>query len=820
MLFLIFFLLVGIKDSTQENQKETIVRRAGGIKESIHYQSKDLSRESNKNFVAKNMSPPLTNFQTNTSSTTTSSSPSSIAMSNQSNMSLPHQAHMPHMYPQMYSSGTVPLIQHYPIHAGFMTNAPPGQPMIPPYGGQHSDRNDSSSRDSMGMQSDHQSMNSSPHQMNSTRGSRGRGRSRGGNNNMSRRDYQMRQHQHQHQQNQQSSVTSNDYGQPLLEQTQPTVMSSGPYPQFYIHHYPPYYASGPNAGGPHLAATATTAQNLTGQPLFALQQPVQLFQYGSPYQIMYNMMPTQAHPMSHQQSEITDSEHNHNPDSGGAAPTTVIQSIAWQHPVAYQEPHQQAIFQHSPHISAGESDLEFTHPDEYHMQIINPNNFNMIVPEQIEDNLSEQEQQDGYIGADSIENDMLDEHVYHHDSNAHICENEADLLVEKTRDLMIQTNIPPPSSKLHSMVILNKCEGENDETLNDAIVPIQQNSTASACAATESFHSSVGPKIVCSIDNKMIVRNKEKPPAWSSVVVPNIAAQASMKKQTASVSVSAIPNKDVVLLQSDLTFTSNDRTTNFHDAKTATIPIESTVIPIQTSFSSVIASKQSKLSPVVVDDQKFEPSHIDSQPQQKHQQALIDHAKQQIVTTITGIGATSQEAASQIDNIRVIQTRMSLDTENVVAEKNVKSNKPQQSSNHSAQPLATWAGLFNSSEASSVPKLSPQPIVLSTTSQVQEIFTETQKAPTAKNPEPQLVQAIQVPGIMSYSAVSAQSLPAPVNYAATVTSIPSQLNTTSGVLDNKKLPQSKVNLTNVNNNNNHLKSAPLVDQHALRLGGQ
>lgn len=43
------------------------------------------------------------------------------------------------MHPQMYPSGTVPLISPYPIHSGFMTTAPPGQPMIP-YS-QHSEEN-------------------------------------------------------------------------------------------------------------------------------------------------------------------------------------------------------------------------------------------------------------------------------------------------------------------------------------------------------------------------------------------------------------------------------------------------------------------------------------------------------------------------------------------------------------------------------------------------------------------------------------------------------------------------------------------------------
>lgn len=786
-------LLVGIRDSTQINTKETPLRRTSGLKESIHFQSKESNRDSSKSFVAKNMSPPLTNFQTNTSSTTTSSS-SSIAMSNQSNMSLPH--HMPqHMYPQMYSPGSVPLIQqHYPIHAGFMPNASTGHPMIPSYGVQHGDRNESISRESnnMGMQNDHQSINSSQHLMNSSRGSRGRGRSRGAHNNMSRREYHMRQQQHQHQQNQ-SSAASSDYG---LEQAQPTaVMSSGPYQQFYFHHYPPYYAAGPNVGASHLN-TSATAQNLTGQPLFALQQPVQLIQYGSPYPIMYNMMPSQGHTMNNQPSDLTESEHNQSLESGGL-PATVIQSIAWQHPVAYQEPHQQAIFEHSRHINAGESDLEFAPQDEYHIQLMNPDNYAMIAQEQVEDSMisgpgqQEQNLQNEYVEIDSIENG-----------------NEAEtILVEKTRDLMIQTDIPPLSPSLHKIASFNECK--KDQTT----VPNSQHS------ATENFDTLSGPNTKI-VDNRMIVKNKEKPPAWSSVVVPNMS---SAKKQTASVSVSAIPNKDVAHLQSDFTFTSDGQSTSdVLEAAGPTISAEPTITP--TLFSSIIASKSSSsLSPIVMVDKKVEIAEFDSQLQPKHHQmALSEHAKQQIVTTITGVGgAIHNEPIIPSENARIALARTPKDNEKGVLtpEKSVQSNKPAPSANSSsAQPRATWAGLFNSSESPTLPKVSHQTAVPPLSPPMQESYAETQKT-TAKNPEPLFVHTTQVPGAMSYSAVSAQSLPASnVNYAATVTSIPLQM-TTNVILDSKKLPQSKLNLSNVNNNNNHLKTAPLVDQHALKLGG-
>lgn len=842
LLFLL--VLVGLKDSTQVNQKETPVRRTSGVKEPIHYHQKELSRDLNKNFTNRVMSPPLTNFQTNTTLTTTSSSPSSsVAMSNQSNVTLPHQVHMSQstthyssnsqqMFQQMYPSGSVPLI-HYPIHTGYMTNAPPPGQLIPSHYGGHESRDNNIG---MQLQNDHQSNSSSQHPINSTRGSR-RGRSRGGNNNnMSRREYNMRQgnlHQHQ-QQNQHSSLTSNEYGQPLLEQPQQTaVMGSGSYQQqFYIHHYPPYYGPGPNAGAQHLAANAATAQNLTGQPLFAIQQPLQVFQYGSPYPIMYNMMPTQAHHMSHQQNDIPENEHSQNQESSGTAPTTVLQPIPWPH-VAYQDPHQQPLYQHSPHINAGEVDMEFTHPDEYQMQMMNPSsNFTLITPDQLAGNIvndNVQLDQDAYVDTASIDGEAaVDQQQQMYQL---VGTSDTRLLIEKTRDLMIQTDGPPPS---HPIKIQDTNEEYNNSMVNDANVPNQDGLKMSPThsgaiensVATEVVENMpiTKAKVVCSVDNKMIVKNKEKPPAWGSVVVPNLATQTSVKKQTASVSVSAIPNKDSVQFQNVPNV--SDSTSSLHDQKKKGVQeVNSTIsnsnefptsdktnhfINNQKSFSLITASKQ--LLPPATDGKKTENIQTDTQPLQKqHQMALSERAKQQIVTTITGVGSSSQESVKKLEVPS--PKKQSTEDVSVAVEKSVPAPKSSPVVNPSAPSRATWAGLFNASDPGSVSKASP-PLSIQTAASANQTL-ETQKASTAKNPDPLFIQTTQVPGVMSYSAVSAQSLPAVnPNYAATVTSIPPQMS--NNVSDGKKLPQSKLNLPN---NNNHLKSAPVIDQHALKLGG-
>lgn len=711
-----------------------------------------------------------------------------------------------------------------------------GQPMIPQAYIPHGERND---RD--GMQ-DHQS-NPSSHPMNSTRGSGGgrRGRSRGGNNNMSRRDYSMRQNnQHQQQQNQ-SSVTSNEYGQPLMDQNQQTVLtSSGPYQQVYFQ-YSPYY---PNAGAPHLAAlpgsaTAANAQNLTGQPLFAIQQPMHMYPYGS-YPIMYNMIQAPAHQMSHQPTDMSDNEHNQNQETSGAAPT-VIQSLPWAPHVSYQDqPH---IFQHSPHLNPGE-DLEFrvAHPDEYHVQMINHgNNFHLIAPDHVGDIVNDigpldpALQQGGFSESATIE----DEQSMYQDEN--VAENGGErMLIEKTRDLMIQTTMQdvPKSQLIHTQSAeeYEVVSNERSKIMLDATVPNPQDPenylptsparvVTNSCLETEPTESvSNNSKKTCTVDNKMIVKNKEKPPAWGSVAVPNVVAQtSSVKKQMASVSVSAIPNKDVMHLQhvTEIATQTIDQTMSAQEAVQ-----DQQQFPSQKLFSSITASKLPLSSPnIVAASKKTEHKQNEIQPLQK-QVALSEKAKQQIVTTITGVGSVSQETNKKPEAVFSRAQQASTENVSVLVEKVAQPPKPSPPAAQTAAgpARASWAALFvppgqASNESKAAP---PLPAPAPATSPMHYQITETQtKVSTAKtHPEPLSVQITpQVPGVMSYSAVSAQSVPSPApSFAASVTTIPSQL-PTGGVSTSKKLPQSKLNSPSVNHNvENHSKSAPL-DQHALRLGG-
>lgn len=822
------FLLVGLKESPQVNPKDTTLKgRPGGLKEPIHYHPKELPRESNKNYQScnRNMSPPLTNFQTNTTTSTTTSSSS---MSNQQSIvSVPHQQQhysshqIPYgatpLHPQMYPSATVPLISHFPMHPGFMN--PPGQPMISSLYGQHSDRSDISSRD---MQNDHQSNSSSQHQMNTGRGGR-RGRSRGGHNNMNRRDYPMRQNNQQQQQNQ-SGVASNEYGQPLMDQSQ--VMNSGPFQPYYFQL--PYGYGAPNQGAQLTAlptsGTAANAQNLTGQPLFAIQHPF-IYQYGSPYgPIMYNVMP-QGHPMAHQQ-DMSDNENNQNQESGGTTPTTVIQSMPWPHHLAYQEP--PPMFQHSPHLGGGEVELEYqVAPEEYHLQMMNQsNNYQIIATDQHgtplvnEISVQTDDMPEDYVDVGSVENETIEE-LYQQDVVADNS-NDTEVLVEKTRDLMIQTTLQEVSP-IHMLQPASEDMGSKRivpnsvETMSSTLSPVAPKVAAVVIV------ENAAPKVT---ENKMIVKNAERQPAWGgAAVVPNPAAQGSVKKQTASVSVSAIPNKDVMHLPSpvnDSIATTNDRVDADVISNVAPASGKENVSQNQTSFSSITASKLTVSSPTFVDSKKTENKQNEIQPLQKQQQmALSERAKQQIVTTITGVGASGQPDANKKVETTTARLQQVIEEVTVVAEKVVEAPKPAPPVVQPKASAFSWAGLFTTEGATTPRNNHHAPALPSvSTSSSQNQSTETQKATPAKNPDSLSIQpSPQVPGIMSYSAVSAQSVPASktTNYAASVTTIPSQL-AAGSISVSKTLPQSKMNLPNNVNIENHTKTAP-VDQHAMKLGG-
>jgi hypothetical protein len=488
-----------------------------------------------------------------------------------------------------------------------------------------------------------------------------RGRARGGNSG-NRREYHNTRH-HNHLQNQ----PTNDYGQPLLDQNQQSaVINSAQYQPFYFH-YPSWQ---------NIPQNLNLTQNLTGQPLFAIQQPLVYQPYGSPYPIMYNIMP--QHPIPHHQPELTEND---------------IQEpgISWQ-------AHPTPIYHHSP------LENEFqTHPEDYQI-MDNPNGY-------------QQEELDSEISF----------------VNEEIAETYSDVkeqgLVEKTRDLMIQTTSPT---------------NENIE-----VCP---------------------PEITVSSKENGNTQNDQTDPE----MMPNFPAH--QKKQTASVSVSAIPNKD-------------------RDTTTEIIHLTEVLEPKISSFSSITASK----NPIAPIDHK----KTENNQNEVH---LIERAKQQIVTTIIG---SNKDNEKKVEN-SVVEVKVNqeiLQDEKIINQADLTANVSNLPSPASA---SSWAGLFNSKSSAKSPIQSMQSIVHP---------SEPSKPSAITHSETLLVQTSQitskgsqVPGTtMSYSAVSAQSItPVAKTHPAQHT-----------FDDVKHLPQTKkTNTTDVNSNNKNSVNSNPIDQHSLKLGGK
>lgn len=958
---------------------------------------KDFSRDTRHSVSSNttNMSPPLTNSQSNASATST---PSSTPLSNQNNVPIAHQTqqapiqtpHYPPPQPIQFGSnpihqqmfpGTVPLIQHYQMHPGYIT-APGGQHMIPASAfiqqqQQHNDihqqqqRGDSHSREnSAGHQSQNDPQMISQPPMNAIRGGGNarRLRSRGGNTGM-RREYQPRHqsqnNQQQQQQQNQQSAASEYVQQSMMEQPQATVMSSGGYQQIYIHPYPYYPNPAHMTNAPHLAAIpagsagTANAQNLTGQPLFAIQQPV-LYQYaGHPYPIVYPMMQAQPppHMTHHPVPEMIDAEHQQNQDTNGM-PQTVIQPIPWPHPAmaAYQEAHQPQMFQ-SPHQNEGGVELDFqaTQSGDYMMGSQQSNyqeeiGIDDLPPENTsphntnDSNLQQgfqQQQTQTYDECISPEPVNIADQQLSPAPQPQVIDNEdittqppMSLLIEKTRDLAIQQTAahivmpaqdvpsespqrrgvhliqasaqivsdnmmmqPPPSSDI-VVVDATTDDSYNNNNTNQVLVnvpnqhvmpsPIPSMQTvASADSNVELTNKMIAVDVgnnnnaklmnANTVDNKLMIKNKEKPPAWSNANVPNTGNQITaptVKKQTATVAVSAIPMKDAKppppfpnsnvvnavpepahfggsvpkMVHSPALSPSQQVTVaNEHiGIISAAMPLskipqqQSTTINANTkSFSSIMSSQtspsqQPEMKTTSVrysnDAQKTE-ELVHSAPAPQHLQ-LIERAKQQIVTTITGAGSSTQQQSQ--DTIK----RNEMSPQRSSQEKQAKETKAdnvrdtaQQTISLAPKPVvasspvsSSWAGLFNSgiiaapkSSAVSAPAVSAQQ------SQIQQQqISEVKKVPnSSKSPElpqsgpaPVQLAPTGVPGTMSYSAVSAQSLaaPQPSNVSAPVMIASSQLPNAAS----KKLPQTK---SLINNNNSSATSMTPVDQHALKLAG-
>ena len=206
------------------------------------------------------------------------------------------------------------------------------------------------------------------------------------------------------------------------------------------------------------------------------------------------------------------------------------------------------------------------------------------------------------------------------------------------------------------------------------------------------------------------------------------------------------------------------------------------------SFSSITASKYLTAP---LEHKKTENNQTEVQ-----QTALIERAKQQIVTTIIG----HKETDKNVEDLKLSPKEENVEPELFVYDKKAQT-KPTTSNlpSPAASARATWAGLFDSKKSISSPSsnfVSAEPQKSFPLSNSEELST--QASPVSSN-------GSQVPSTaMSYSAVSAQHI--------TTTEAKQH----SSV---KSLPQNKKNIVDENSNNqNNVNVAPL-DQRSLRLGG-
>lgn len=607
------------------------------------------------------------------------------------------------------------------------------------------------------------------------RGGRNRGAGTNVNNgNMNpRRQNEYRQNNNNQQSNHQNSMNSSEYN--LMDHHQ-TVLNSSPYQPVIYYQY-----SLPGSAIP------TTAQNLTGQPLFALQhqQPYFIQPYGHPYPVVYNYMPPQMPPI---QSDVIDSDQNQ--DVNAPPPTAVYQAIPPYH-LAYQPEHH---FELCDPPLPNEDRIEFQGSmpeEEYPMQMMSNAAENFVV-EHNEVPIVENHD----IPLDYPENEIQSDNqsiVYDHKD-----------LIEKTRDLIIQTSPAimqeSPNQFLDDTIIMNDdssttLQFTSDE--NDDINLIEQQHQQQQVQQPQPPLQQQ-PQIVH-------IRKTNFVPTTSSNPI-TIA-----KKQTASVSVSAIPNQHFEEIKTNEYVNEQHHQVYEHLPQQQVNENSQNQNTHKNSFSSI-----TKHSPRSLKDEK-KTEIIKQNDSQKT--SLSEQAKQQIASTISN-SDTSLSSVSSATSTK--KDKMETAGPSIIANANTsdKDSKTVSSSPNSLDKSAqnakqtnnsvphSWAGLFHPETSNSRTISSPALNQIKRTTST-ELSNSTNSAIQSNNLNNKL------PGTMSYSAVSAQSV------AIQSTSIPPQS-------ANKSKPNtaSIATSTSSNSNNNEASNSvyapkPIsVDQNALKLGGK
>ena len=1034
--------LAGIRDNTTTSSSQYSSQSSVNSKKDYKRNKDNVNNYQNKETFNRDgqtistMSPPLTSNSQQSASTTSSSTPST-PNSSQNNVIVhqqqqqqqqqqlqqqQQQQQIPHYSAQSLQYGNPPLHQPPPQavyqtaapmsiiqqgmqgnmfvgHHGYLPGPPGTQQMIPAsylHNEMQQQRVDSGSgRDNQSQREDQRDSNSQVPMNTIVRGggnsNRRGGRSRGGSGG-TRREYQPR-HQSQNQQ------SPSEYIQPMMDQQQ-AVMGAGGYAQYYIQPYPQYYAQAPNAG--HIAnihsasqATAPTAQSLTGQPLY-IQAPMYGYPYPYPYgyPMFHPMMQTQPHLAHHQHSGEIVIDENQIAEGTSVVVNESIPQMWHPHPhMAYQQEHPPPhIYQQSPHQNDVDVDEYQQNQPEY-ILMANPNqiNYQLINPQQ-------QQQQQQQLGEDCNADEMSlsfqqQSQLQQYDDNMQI-NNEQQLMdqqmivdgniddnsiiVEKTRDLMIQTDEVKSHQLQHQHqqkqqqqqqhlvnVQTNTINSENNNNINvsyddsnekdisivtkttpdtinvEFISNINVNKSNSNVSVNNEHHqqiihqnvpnSSCSPvtgqpqpsAIVVSVlpsatqintsnvnndssvnnskansielgtsklnnntDSKLMIKNKEKPPAWGNVssntpaaIITNPVAVTPtvMKKQTASVSVSAIPtdlqtkthhhqqpqqppppfsNSNIIagnlnetvpknLVMTTIpanqlspqqqnqpqaiyenSFSPQSHTTANTTTTTNNNNINKTAVNTNTnSFSSIMTSQQQQQQNLTAADKKTE-TH----------QAMTEKAKQEFVSTITAANTLSSDVSrrpepspQRIQNIQTQTANKDVKIENIrdTAQQTI-SMSSAKSPTVTAAPSSSvsWAGLLKGVPTGQSQRATPPQHVTSPSQMAGNnnhnnnnnkplsklslpVQVSTDNTPQKSIPGPTITQQMPSntsPGVLSYSAASAQGLQSPP--MATM-----QSPTPFPITANKKLPQKIQPPAAI------IKQTP-ADEYSLKLGGK
>lgn len=606
------------------------------------------------------------------------------------------------------------------------------------------------------------------------RGGAGGGRNRGGGNmnngnmNSRRQNNEYRQNNNQQSALNQNSMNSNDYN--LMDHHQ-TVLNPSHYQPVYFHYQ--YGVPG--------SAIPATAQNLTGQPLFAVQQqPIYINPYGQPYpaQIMYNYMPPQ---MPQIQSDVIESDQSGQGVNLPSPAAAVYQAIP-PYQLAYQPEHHHYELCETPLSNADRIEFQGAMPeDEYQLQMINPN--------------------DGYV-VESNEVPIIEDHdvvplvesdyqsVYDHKE-----------LIDKTRDLIIQTAPADMSNQyLDHEIIIDEDENSEATTLqfiNDSEESelIEQEHQQQQLLLKQQQQQQPTPPLQQPVQNR-------KPTNF----VPTPSNPTTMvKKQTASVSVSAIPNKHFEEVK--MNEFNSEEPQQIHQSHSQRQQQQQQCDNAnqntnKNSFSSITASKH---SPKSLKDEKKTELIIKQNDSQKT--TLSEQAKQQIASTISNSEPSSNKkdkmetAGPTIANAQIPLEKDSKTTSTSpitsLSSSSAANEKIAQNAKQSTSAPHSWAGLFQSAEsASSAPlhAISNQ-IKQTTTSKDVDNMSQSNIDNSVNN---------KAPGTMSYSAVSQSVNKMKPNTASIATS------TSSPITNNNEASSNVVDAP---------KPAP-VDQNALKLGGE